>query len=132
MIGEYSCGCVQGFESYDCSGEINECLSNPSDPTNTIYLEDLTNSFRCFCNRGHTGKTSAISVTFCVAGLCQCGSYYKDVPGGFRCHCLHGKIIPRLKWMNVSVILVRTVTFTLIFSTPSTMFVLMELKIIAD
>ncbi|XP_043543406.1 protein eyes shut homolog isoform X3 [Chiloscyllium plagiosum] len=90
MIGEYSCGCVQGFESYDCSGEINECLSNPSDPTNTIYLEDLTNSFRCFCNRGHTGKTSAISVTFCVAGLCQCGSYYKDVPGGFRCHCLHG------------------------------------------
>ena len=53
-VGGFYCICVNGWTSFDCSVNIDDCASQPCD--NGATCRDGVAKFECQCPRGKTGK----------------------------------------------------------------------------
>lgn len=57
MLDAFHCECPPGFTASQCDVDINECEPDPCQNGGTCA--DLTDSFKCICQSGYTGKLLA-------------------------------------------------------------------------
>ena len=82
-IANYSCTCVLGFTGFDCSIQINECLSNPC---GRGKCTDDVNGYTCSCSDGYTGRNCEVNIDDCTSTLCGAGTCVDDVDD-YTCQC---------------------------------------------
>ena len=85
--GMFKCNCQPEYTSQDCSGNINECASNPCQHDGTCT--DLINGYTCTCVAGFTGTHCETNINECSSDPCfngECG----DGIHGYECVCEAG------------------------------------------
>ena len=82
-IANYSCTCVPGYTGFDCSVQIDECLSNPC--RHGRCTNDV-NGYTCSCPDGYTGQNCEVNINDCTSTLCGAGTCVDDIDD-YTCQC---------------------------------------------
>ncbi|XP_050067896.1 protein crumbs isoform X4 [Anopheles maculipalpis] len=82
---QYACECPAGYESDDCSQNIDECLS--ANCLNGATCVDGVASFTCQCLEGYEGQLCEIEINECDSNPCHNGGVCQDLLAGFSCTC---------------------------------------------
>lgn len=83
--GDKMCNCTKGWEGYDCTRNINECLTNQCKHGGSC--EDTQGSFTCNCQPGFTGKFCELGYDHCSSDPCRNGATCENLIETFFCHC---------------------------------------------
>lgn len=92
-VGGHRCNCPPGFTGDRCEGDINECLSNPCSPSNSLDCIQLPNDYLCVCKPGLTGRRCQNRFSVCESHPCQNGgacSVSSSSALGYTCTCQLG------------------------------------------
>ncbi|XP_055635267.1 protein crumbs isoform X3 [Toxorhynchites rutilus septentrionalis] len=82
---KYACDCPAGYESDDCSQNIDECLT--ASCTNNSTCIDGVASFTCQCLEGFAGDLCEFEIDECTSNPCHNGGSCTDLVAGFSCDC---------------------------------------------
>ncbi|XP_061505186.1 protein crumbs isoform X1 [Anopheles gambiae] len=82
---QYACECPAGYESDDCSQNIDECLA--ANCANGATCVDGVASFACQCVEGYEGQLCEIEINECDSNPCHNGGVCQDLLAGFTCTC---------------------------------------------
>ena len=88
FTGENCESCDLGWESADCSVDVDECASQPCFNRGTCY--DDFNSWVCHCAAGYYGERCAGNVDECVSVPCQGNGECHEGSDSYVCDCLPG------------------------------------------
>ncbi|XP_055602052.1 protein crumbs isoform X2 [Uranotaenia lowii] len=82
---KYACDCPAGYESDDCSQNIDECLV--ANCTNNSTCIDGVASFTCQCLDGYEGELCEFEIDECMSNPCHNGGSCTDMIATFSCNC---------------------------------------------
>ncbi|XP_021706793.1 protein crumbs isoform X1 [Aedes aegypti] len=82
---KYACDCPAGYDSDDCSQNIDECLT--ANCTNNSTCIDGVASFTCQCLEGYEGDLCEFEIDECMSSPCRNGGSCTDLVAGFSCEC---------------------------------------------
>ncbi|XP_058822822.1 protein crumbs isoform X2 [Topomyia yanbarensis] len=82
---KYACDCPAGYESDDCSQNIDECLT--ANCTNNSTCIDGVASFTCRCLEGYEGDLCEFEIDECMSNPCHNGGTCTDLVAGYQCQC---------------------------------------------
>ena len=103
LVTREQCVCYAGYRpstNYSDCIEIDECESNPcnaTDANDTIFCVDQTNSYRCECIDGFSGRSCDINIDECAehdadgnSHACSSTGDCVDEIASFSCDCYPG------------------------------------------
>jgi len=73
----FYCHCSNGFSGERCQTDINECVSNPCHPTNSVQCVDEINGFHCDCVPGFSGVRCQTEIDECASNPCGWRDLYR-------------------------------------------------------
>ena len=83
---DFSCTCLDGFTSADCSVNIDDCIAPDCEAYEVCV--DGVNSYTCACPLGFTGPQCAEDIDECASNPCQNGATCRDLVGEYECECV--------------------------------------------
>eukprot|EP00795_Rhopilema_esculentum_P007211 gene7211-12891_t len=89
----YECimNCSEDESGSHCKARPNDgnnCNTNPCANSGTCIV--VSQSYKCQCTNGYTGKHCETDINECYSLPCFHGGQCEDNVGGFSCHCLPG------------------------------------------
>ena len=82
---KYACDCPPGYESDDCSQNIDECLT--ANCTNNSTCIDGIANYTCQCLDGYEGLWCENEIDECLSSPCMNGGTCRDLLASYLCEC---------------------------------------------